>query len=69
MISYHVGTLFIPTDFRFEYETWYQNISKIGYVMLIGATIVSAMTALLIYFIVKYAVENRRKKNLAWIFI
>jgi uncharacterized protein (DUF2062 family) len=65
MISYHVGTLFIPTDFKFEYETWYQNISKIGYVMLIGATIVSAMTALLIYFIVKYAVENRRKKNLA----
>jgi len=65
MISYHVGTLFIPTDIRFEYETWYQNISKIGYVMFIGATIVSAMTALLIYFIVKYAVENRRKKNLA----
>jgi uncharacterized protein (DUF2062 family) len=65
MNSYHVGTLFIPTDFKFEYETWYQNISKIGYVMLIGATIVSAMTALLIYFLVKYAVENRRKKNLA----
>jgi uncharacterized protein (DUF2062 family) len=33
--------------------------------MFIGATIVSAMTALLIYFLVKYAVENRRKKNLA----
>ena len=65
MISYQVGTLFIHTDFKFEYETWYQNISKVGYVMLIGATIVSAMTALLIYFIVKYAVDNRRKKNLA----
>ena len=64
MISYKVGTIFIHTDIKFEYETWYQNISIIGYVLLIGATIVSTITAFLIYFIVKYAVDIRRKKNL-----
>jgi uncharacterized protein (DUF2062 family) len=64
MISYKVGTIFIPTDIKFEYETWYKNISIIGYVLFIGATIVSTITALFIYFIVKYAVDNRRKKNL-----
>lgn len=64
MISYKVGTLFINTDIQFEYETWYQNISKIGYVLFIGSTIVSTITAFLVYFIVKYAVESRRKKNL-----
>jgi uncharacterized protein (DUF2062 family) len=64
MISFQVGTLFIPTDIKFEYENWYQNISKIGYVLFIGATIVSAITALFIYLIVKYAIDNRRKKNL-----
>jgi uncharacterized protein (DUF2062 family) len=64
MISYKVGTIFIPTNIKFEYETWYQNISIIGYVLFIGATIVSTITALIIYFIVKYAVDNKRKKSL-----
>jgi uncharacterized protein (DUF2062 family) len=63
MISYKVGTMFIPTDIKFEYETWYQNISVIGSVLFLGATIVSTLTAFLIYFLVKYAVDNRRKKN------
>jgi hypothetical protein len=64
MISYNVGAFFINTDVKFEYETWHQNISKIGYIMLIGSTTVSAITALLVYFIVNYAVEFRRKRIL-----
>jgi uncharacterized protein (DUF2062 family) len=64
MISYKVGTIFIHTDIKFEYETWFQNISKIGYVLFIGSILVSSITALLIFFIVKYAVEYRRKKNI-----
>jgi uncharacterized protein (DUF2062 family) len=62
MISYKVGKLFLNTDITFDYETWYNNLSKIGYVMLIGSTIVSTFTAISVYFIFKYAVENRRKK-------
>lgn len=64
MISYKVGTIFIQTDIKFEYETWRQNITKIGYILFIGSTIVSTISALLIYFIAKYAVEFRRKSNL-----
>lgn len=61
MISYKVGTLFIHTDLKFEYENWFENISKIGYILFIGSTIVSTIIAFLIYFIVKYAIEYRRK--------
>jgi uncharacterized protein (DUF2062 family) len=64
IISYKVGKLFINTDIQFEYETWHQNISKIGYVLFVGSTIVSTITAILVYFIVKYAVQYRRKKSL-----
>jgi len=64
LISYKVGILFISTDIKFELETWQENISKIGYVMFIGSTIVSTITALLVYFIVKFTVEYRNKVRL-----
>jgi uncharacterized protein len=64
MISYKVGALLIHTDIQFEYETWHQNISTIGYVLFIGSSLVSTISAFLAYFIAKYAVEHRRKKNL-----
>ena len=65
LISYKVGVLFISTDIKFEFETWQENISKIGYVMLIGSTIVSTITAVLVYFIVKFIVEYRNKPRLS----
>ena len=65
LISYKVGVLFISTDIKFEFETWQENISKIGYVMLIGSTIVSTITAFLVYFIVKFIVEYRNKLRLS----
>lgn len=61
LISYKVGVLFIRTDVKFELETWQENIPKIGYVMLIGSTIVSTITALLVYFIVKFTAEYRNE--------
>ena len=64
LISYKVGLLFISTDIKFEFETWQENIWKIGYVMLIGSTIGSTITALVVYFIVKFAAEYRNKVRL-----
>jgi uncharacterized protein len=64
MISYKVGTLFINTSIKFEYENWYLNLSKLGYVMFIGSTLVSTITALLVYYIIKFTVEYRRKKKI-----
>ena len=61
MISYKVGSIFIHTEIKFEFETWLQNISIIGNILFIGATIISSITAILIYFIVKYTIINRRK--------
>ena len=64
MISYKVGTLFIHTDIKFKYDNLFQNFSQLGYIMLIGSTIVSSMTALIVYLITKYAIEQRRKIKL-----
>jgi uncharacterized protein (DUF2062 family) len=61
MISFKTGAFFINTDMAFEYENWVQNFSKIGYIMIIGSTIVSSITAILIYFLIRYAVQKRRK--------
>jgi uncharacterized protein (DUF2062 family) len=60
-ISFKVGTYFITTDIQFEYDLWYQNLSQIGYVMLIGSTLVSFFTALLVFFITKFFITRRRK--------
>ncbi len=64
IISYKVGTYFIETNIKFEYDNWYQNISQIGYVLIIGSTIVSMLTGLLVYFITKYAIEHRLRVKL-----
>jgi uncharacterized protein (DUF2062 family) len=61
MISYKVGSFFIETDIQFDYENWYKNIPKIGYVLIIGSTIVSTITALMIYYTTKYVIERRQK--------
>ena len=60
MISYKVGTYFVDTNIKFEFENWYRDISKIAYVLFLGATIVSSLTAIIIYFITKYAIEHRQ---------
>lgn len=63
MISYKVGTVFMSTDIKFDYETWQQNLSQIGYILFLGSTVVSTITALLVYILVKYAVKHRRRIN------
>jgi uncharacterized protein (DUF2062 family) len=64
MISFKVGIFFINTDLIFEYENWNQNISKFGFVMFIGSTIVSTITAIFVYFIVKYTFTYRHQKKI-----
>jgi len=64
LVSYKVGTYFVKTSVKFEYNNWYENISQLGYVMLIGSTIVSTLTGLIIYFFTKRAIEKSRRVNL-----
>jgi len=60
MLSYKVGSYFIKTDIQFDYDNWYKNLPQMGYVLIIGSTIVSSVTALFVYYIIKYSVERRR---------
>lgn len=64
MISYKVGRIFIETNVKFELETWYKNLPQLGYVMLVGSTLVSLITGLIIYYLTKLAIERRRRKSL-----
>ena len=64
MLSYKVGTFFITSNVKFEIKNWIESISQIGYILIIGATIVSTVTALLVYFITKKAIEYKRLKKI-----
>jgi len=61
LISYKVGTCFIKTTITLDYNTWYQNISEVGYVLIVGSTIVSTITGLIVYIITKHVIEHRQK--------
>jgi uncharacterized protein (DUF2062 family) len=61
-ISYKVGTFFITTNIQFEYDLWYQNLSQIGYVMLIGSALVSFITAIFVFFVTKFFITHSRKR-------
>jgi uncharacterized protein (DUF2062 family) len=61
MISYKVGAYFIKSNIKFEYDHWYKTLPQIGYALIVGSTVVSSFTGLIIYFSAKYAIEHRRK--------
>jgi uncharacterized protein (DUF2062 family) len=63
IISYKVGSYFIKTDIEFNLDNWQTNLPKIGYVLIVGSTIVSLATGLFVYYITKYAIELRRTNN------
>ncbi|MBA4259977.1 MAG: hypothetical protein C0446_12495 [Chitinophaga sp.] len=60
IISYKVGQFFIPTNQTFELSNWYTSLPQIGYVLLVGATLVSIVTSFIVYYLTKYAIEKRR---------
>jgi uncharacterized protein len=62
MISYKMGTCFIQTNIQFENIKWKEDLTQIGYIMLIGSTIISTITALLVYLITSYTIKYKRKK-------
>lgn len=59
LISYKVGSYFITTDIQLNYANWYKNIPEVGYVLLIGATVVSFVTSIIVYYAIKYLVQKR----------
>lgn len=60
LISYKVGSYFIKSNIQLDYNNWYKNIPEVGYILIIGATIVSFITSIIVYYIIKYTIERRR---------
>jgi len=60
IISYKVGQIFINTNTPLDYDNWYKNLAEIGYVLIIGATVVSLITSFIVYYLTKFAIEKRR---------
>jgi|688.fasta_scaffold24219_6 uncharacterized protein (DUF2062 family) len=60
MLSYKVGSYFIKSNIQFNVDNWYKNLPQVGFVLIMGSAIVSSVTALFVYCIIKYAVERRR---------
>jgi hypothetical protein len=63
ILSYKVGTFFVKSTIQFNIKTWSENLPKIGYTLFVGSTIVSSISAILMYYLVKYVVEFRRKQK------
>ncbi len=60
MLSYQVGCMFVETNIQFEFKNWHQNLPQIGFILLIGSTLVSLVTSLLVYYITKKAILIRQ---------
>jgi uncharacterized protein (DUF2062 family) len=59
LISYKVGSYFIKSNIQLDYSNWYKNIPEVGYILLIGATVVSFITSIIVYYAIKYLVRKR----------
>jgi hypothetical protein len=57
--SYKVGALFIEAPQTFKVEDWYLNWDKVGWVMLVGSTILSTTVAILMYMLTYYLIKPK----------
>lgn len=59
LISYKVGSYFIKSNIQLDYSNWYKNMPEVGYILLIGATVVSFIAGIIVYYAIKYLVQKR----------
>lgn len=63
LISYKVGSYFIKSNIQLDYSNWYKNIPEVGYILLIGATVVSFIASIIVYYAIKYLVQKRKNPS------
>jgi uncharacterized protein len=61
LISFEVGTWLFPTDIQFDMDHWDRDLSQIGLVLFSGATLVSLVAGVAVYFLLRFAIERRRR--------
>jgi uncharacterized protein (DUF2062 family) len=62
ILSYKVGQYFIPTNQTIALTNWYKNLPQIGYVLLVGATLVSVVTSFIVYYSTKFVINRKRQR-------
>lgn len=63
LISYKVGSYFIKSNIQLDYSNWYKNIPEVGYILMIGATVVSFIASIIVYYAIKYLVQKRKNPS------
>jgi uncharacterized protein (DUF2062 family) len=64
VISYQLGAILTNAEVKFKPENWIENFAQIGYILIIGSTIISSITAILVYVLVLYGIKQKRKKEI-----
>jgi len=56
--SYVIGVKLFPSDVPFDYKNWYNKLPDFGMQMLVGASLLSLVVSLLVYFLV-YVIKRK----------
>ena len=74
LLSFKIGSLFLHPQIDFNIKEWQHQLGEAGLAILIGALIVSSTVSIIVYFAVKYFVQEYRirkvkqsKANRNWI--
>lgn len=63
LLSFKIGSLFLNPQIDFNIKEWKHQLGEAGLTILIGAFIVSSTVSLIVYFAVKYFVQEYRMRK------
>lgn len=63
LLSFKTGSLFMNPQIDFNIKEWKHQLGEAGLTILIGAFIVSSTVSLIVYFAVKYFVQEYRMRK------
>lgn len=58
--SYKMGKMITRTQVKFDAENWTESLGDLGITMLIGSLIISSVTAIIVYYVFRFAILKRR---------
>lgn len=61
--SYKMGKVITRTDLKFNPGNWTENLADLGITMLIGSLIISTVTAVVVYYVFRFAILRSRSSR------
>lgn len=61
LLSFKIGSLIWKPESDLNLKNWYKHLDEVGISVLIGGFLLSIVSGILVYFIVKYSVEYYRR--------